>query len=546
MASGFGRRPSTCCLHRRRSSDYRYGLADYRYGLAIGRERGIVMAAGRVLGGRYQTEQLLGSGGMAAVWRGRDLRLDRPVAIKELAGAGLGEPMAAERFDREARTVARLAHPNIVAVYDFGTEDGSSYLVMELVEGQTVAAMLADGPLPLVQAVAIAAQTCDGLAAAHAAGIIHRDVKPANLILGPTGVVKICDFGIARLLYATGHTSLTGPAVAMGSSQYMAPEQVNREPVDARADLYAVGCTLYAMLAGAPPFGGDDAISVLQQHLTQPPAPLRQRRADVPPALDALVGELLAKAPATRPADATRVRARLAALLEDPAIATASVAVPRPAAVPEAAAAVAGPPAPRTDAQLTPFPGAGGPVSLDGPSDTCPTRRGWRLAAVAGAILIAAILIPLLAASRSLPTGAGGPPTASGTPFSAAASPSVSAQPTAIARSTAPIEPSSSTQPAETVQRSAPARSTDPIAAVRLSIQQQVSTGNLNPDVAKDLYKKVDEIAREMNASDVKDAANRLQDFRAKLADLLEQGKLTAAGHDALTRDLDRLAAALS
>ena len=149
------------------------------------------MLVGRVLGGRYQTEQLLGSGGMGAVWRARDLRLDRPVAVKELTGAGLSYPMAMARFDREARTVAGLTHPNIVEVYDFGADDGNSYLVMELIEGSTVAAMLAGGPLPFAAAISIAAQTCDGLAAAHEAGVIHRDIKPANLMLTPAGVVKI-------------------------------------------------------------------------------------------------------------------------------------------------------------------------------------------------------------------------------------------------------------------------------------------------------------------------------------------------------------------
>ena len=160
----------------------------------------IIGAVGRVFSDRYQIEEFLGGGGMARVWRGRDLRLGRPVAIKELAGPWLRDPTALARFDREARTAARLAHPNIVAVHDVGVDNDSRYLVMELIEGVTVSAMLADGPLPVVQAIAIAAQICDGLAAAHAAGVIHRDIKPANLMLTPAGVVKICDFGIAQAL----------------------------------------------------------------------------------------------------------------------------------------------------------------------------------------------------------------------------------------------------------------------------------------------------------------------------------------------------------
>ena len=189
-------------------------------------------AVGEFVGGRYRVERLLGSGGMAAVWLGRDLLLDRPVAIKRLAGAGLTEPMAAERFEQEARSVAQLAHPNVVAVHDFGTDNGAPYLIMELVDGVTVAAMLADGPLTIAQAAAIAAQTCDGLAAAHGAGVVHRDIKPANLLVTAGGVVKICDFGIAKMLGVAGQASLTGETDAMGTASYMAPERVDDQPID--------------------------------------------------------------------------------------------------------------------------------------------------------------------------------------------------------------------------------------------------------------------------------------------------------------------------
>ncbi|MGW5672013.1 serine/threonine-protein kinase, partial [Micromonospora sp. NPDC003776] len=271
----------------------------------------------RLLDGRYQSEELLGSGGAGEVWRGRDLRLDRPVAIKLLA-AGLDEPAAAERFDREARTAARLTHPHIVGVYDFGSEADDSYLVMELVEGRTVAELIADGPLAVGQAVAIAVQACDGIAAAHAAEVVHRDVKPGNLIVTPAGTVKICDFGIARLPAAAGHDTLSGPATKLGTSSYMAPEQALGRPVDPRTDLYGLGCTLYAMLAGRPPFTGDP-IDVLDQHVNAPPPPLRDHRPDVSAELDLLVAELLAKDPVDRPTDATTVRGRLAALLPETA-----------------------------------------------------------------------------------------------------------------------------------------------------------------------------------------------------------------------------------
>ncbi|WP_146231049.1 serine/threonine-protein kinase, partial [Micromonospora sicca] len=349
----------------------------------------------RLLDGRYLPEELLGTGGMGEVWRGRDLRLDRPVAIKVLTEAGLDEPMAAERFDREARAAARLTHPHIVAVYDFGTEADDSYLVMELVEGRTVAALIADGPLPVEQAVSIAMQACDGIAAAHVAGVVHRDVKPGNLIVTPSGTVKICDFGIARLPPAGGQNTLTGPATKLGTSSYMSPEQALGRPVDPRTDLYSLGCTLYAMLAGVPPFSGDP-LSVLHQHVNEPPPPLRTRRPDVPVDLDALASELLAKDPADRPTDATTVRGRLAALLASSDAATAAAAPVTVAAGPPAPAgadrspdgrevAGRGPAAPAQE--VAPAPPARGPGT-----GRVPTRRRRVLLLVAAAVLGVALL----------------------------------------------------------------------------------------------------------------------------------------------------------
>lgn len=499
------------------------------------------MAIEQVLGGRYRADELLGSGGMAAVWRGWDLRLDRPVAIKKLAGAGLSEPMATERFYREARTVARLSHPNIVTVYDFGTENGDQYLIMELVEGTTVAAMLADGPLPLDQAVAIAAQTCDGLADAHAGGIVHRDVKPANLILTRAGVVKICDFGIARLTAA--NSTLTGTALALGSSKYMAPEQANGEAVDARADLYALGCTLYAMLAGGPPFVGESAVGILHQHATKQPAPVRERRPETPAALDALVQDLLAKSPADRPTDAATVGRRLIALLDDPAIAASDQSPAHPAAVPAAGAKVnvpsPGTPLVAPDSAL---------ASADGVAGTRAGRRTRWLIAAGIAVLLAAVAIPLLIATASRPTGQkpgfGASATAAGPVNAESASPmnSASATPSVKPSPVARTSRSPTSTPTRTLTPTPPA---DPIVAIRLSIQEQVTTGNLNPDMAKDLYKKVDEFAREMNAGDTTDAAKKVKDLRELLATLLKEGRLTRVGYDALSRDVDRLAASL-
>lgn len=336
------------------------------------------MTARRVIGGRYEVGGLLGRGAMASVWLARDCLLDRSVAIKELTGRWLQEPKTLERFDREARTVGGLVHPNIVAVHDVDIHGVIPYLVMELIEGVTVAQMLRNGVLTAGQAVAIAAQTCAGLSAAHTAGVIHGDVKPANLMLTPAGVVKICDFGIARALSGTGDT---GPRF-VGTTRYLAPEQVRGEHVDARADLYGLGCTLFAMLIGVPPFFGVGA-DLLGQHLDEAPVGLRAHRADIPASLDALVAQLLAKAAADRPYDAADVKARLADLVND--LPTGST--PLPPALPPSR----GGPVPlmsavaRGQARVV-------PSRVNGPrhASRVRARRIWHIG-VAGLVLLAAI-----------------------------------------------------------------------------------------------------------------------------------------------------------
>jgi serine/threonine-protein kinase len=491
---------------------------------------------------------------MGAVWQARDLRLDRPVAVKELTGPALSYPLAMERFDREARTVARLTHPNIVAVYDFGADEGGPYLVMELVAGRSVAAMLTDGPLPFATAVAIAAQTCDGLGAAHAAGVIHRDIKPGNLLLTPTGVVKICDFGIARLQDAAGQANLTGMGGALGSIHYMAPEQATGGPVDARTDLYALGCTLYAMLAGAPPFTGDLPMEVLQQHVNRAPEPLRTQRPGIPPALEVLVHRLLAKAPDDRPSHVADVTEQLTALAGDPAITGAAATVPRLAAVPGAVALAAAP-----AARPVPFvaPAAPGPPSgpadagaadhaADGEPDTSPPERPSRRAVPGAVILLALLSLLLVVTATSLltaedpltaaPAPAATPTRASGTSAAPVPATSVASAP---ARRTGSPEPRASTRTQATVGPSSNASPLDPIVAMRLSIRRQVETGNLNPDRGSELYRKVDDIAAEINKGNPAEAEKKADDLRHKLADLRKDGKLSAAGYETLISNLD-------
>jgi serine/threonine-protein kinase len=492
----------------------------------------LVTPALRVLNDRYQIQGLLGSGGMASVWRARDLRLDRWVAIKELAGAWLADAFALRCFEREARTAARLAHPNIVAVHDIGIDGNNRYLIMELVDGATVAQLLADGPLSVAGVIAIAAQTCDGLAAAHAAGVIHRDIKPANLIITPTGVVKICDFGIARALSGSADDGLTTPTVAIGTSSFMAPEQARGAHLDARADLYSLGATMFTMLAGAPPFQGNQA-EILEQHLNQAPAPLRQLRADIPPPLEALIAQLLAKSPAARPADATEVKEWLAGMMLDPSDAAVSMRargiIPVPNTVVPRKIRPGRALAPTDDAQTS--------------TRRHPARRVRSIiaaAALAVALALTATVVTWAVATRPRPRGAADAPATASPPTTA----SVAARPqtpVAVHPST-PIQPSRPTTAPTSVPPSSQVP-VDPIAAIRMSIQRLVSTGNLNPEKANDLNNNVDAIAHALAQGNAGDVANSIKAMRDKLTALRTGGQLTASGYDELNRDLNAIAA---
>jgi serine/threonine-protein kinase len=505
----------------------------------------------RLLDGRYRSEELLGSGGMGEVWRGRDLRLDRPVAIKVLTAAGLDEPSAAERFDREARTAARLSHPHIVGVYDFGTAEDDTYLVMELVEGRTVRSLIADGPLPVDRALSIAAQACDGIAAAHAVGVVHRDVKPGNLIVTPAGTVKICDFGIARPPRTAGQNTLTGPATKLGTSSYMAPEQALGRPVEPRTDLYGLGCTLYAMLAGGPPFAGDP-LTVLHKHVNEAPPRLRDRRPDVPAELDDLVAELLAKDPAARPTDAGTVRRRLLAMLPS-AGPVAPAGVPMLMLAGSTPAPAGGPPAP---AALPPGPPVADPVAV--PAD--PSARRPRRRLLLAALAVPAVALLGLAAAPLLDrdtTPSAAPTGVAPTPAASSAAPAVPVVPVTVAPTTptlrsvapaapAPASPTTSTpSPRATSRTPSPTPPADPIVAMRLSIKQQVDAGQLSPDAARDLYAKVDAIAKAIATDDVRPARDQIKKLRDKLTELVRGGKLTTAGYTELNNDVDRIEAEL-
>lgn len=253
-----------------------------------------------LVAGRYRATELLGRGGMGEVWRAADELLGRPVALKLLLTAG-DDPTAAERFRREARTAARLNHPHVVAVYDAGTHDGRGFLVMELVDGHSLSQELAAHTVLDPDRIAeIAAQAAAGLAAAHRMGVVHRDVKPGNLLLTADGSLKIGDFGIASFVDDPS-AALTATGQVLGTSAYLAPERALGRPAEPASDVYALGCVLYELATGRPPFSADSTMGVVYQHVDAlPPPPVRLRPA-LPGTLSDYLLQMLAKDPRVRP-----------------------------------------------------------------------------------------------------------------------------------------------------------------------------------------------------------------------------------------------------
>ncbi|MEH3077996.1 MAG: Stk1 family PASTA domain-containing Ser/Thr kinase [Quadrisphaera sp.] len=299
--------------------------------------------APRVLGDRYEVSELLGRGGMAEVHAGRDQRLGRRVAIKLLRSDMARDPVFQARFRREAQSTAGLNHPSIVAVYDTGedvsTESGGAqvrtpYIVMEYVEGRTVRDLLDEAGgtgLGTQRAVEITAGVLTALQAAHDAGIVHRDVKPANVMVTPSGGIKVMDFGIARAV-ADSSATMTQTSAVIGTAQYLSPEQARGEVVDARTDLYSTGCLLYELLTGRPPFIGDSPVAVAYQHVGELPAPPSQYNRAVDDELDRVVLKALSKQRDDRYSDAVEFRDDLlAAEAGDPVMAP-TVAVAHAAA----------------------------------------------------------------------------------------------------------------------------------------------------------------------------------------------------------------------
>ena len=308
----------------------------------------------QVLLDRYEVGRLLGAGGMAEVFEGRDRLLSRRVAIKVPLSQHAHDPEFAHRFRREAQAAASLSHPGVVAVYDTGSENGTHFIVMEYVDGRTLKDVIrAEAPLYPGRAAEITADVCSALAAAHARGLVHRDVKPANIMLMPDGRVKLMDLGIARA--AAGET-LTQTAAMLGTAQYLSPEQAQGQAVDFRSDLYSLGCCLYEMLTGTVPFRGATPVAIAYRHVREDPAPPRLLNPDIPPSLEAVCLKAMAK----RPEDRYQTAAELRADLER------ARAGQRVAAGPAAAGAATAAMATTMLPPLAGYPGTGDPTAAPG------------------------------------------------------------------------------------------------------------------------------------------------------------------------------------
>jgi hypothetical protein len=404
-----------------------------------------------LLGGRYRLHSLLGSGGMAQVYDGWDERLARPVAVKLLRPDLAAVPDLRRRFELEARAAARLTHPNVVAVYDAGEDGGRSYIVMERLPGESLADTIRNGPVDVAWLHRLAAEVLAALGAAHAAGVVHRDIKPGNILLGPHGQAKVADFGIARVVEpdTAGETAtaLTGVGLVVGTPAYLAPERAMGHPATTQSDLYSLGVVLYEALTGTKPYAGSTPAAIAAatvQGVAQNPSVLRP---DADPALVAVIGRAMAVNPAYRYSSAAEMAADLRRSAPP---ATAVMA----AAAPMLAAAAA--PALAPTAATVPM----APAPPLGPGPHFGGRRG--LVILGAALLVLALFAVVLANAGGSPSRAATPP-ATASP----ASTTPSTRPTTVASTAAPTPTT-----APTVVAAGPL---DPVATALQAIANQLT-----------------------------------------------------------------------
>jgi eukaryotic-like serine/threonine-protein kinase len=347
-----------------------------------------------VFSNRYEIQRGIARGGMAEVYLARDQLLDRPVAVKVLFAEYARDPSFVERFRREAQSAANLNHPNIVAIYDWGQERGTYFIVMEYVRGRSLRDVVqVNGPFSARRTAEIGAEIAGALEFAHRNGVVHRDVKPGNVLITADGDIKVTDFGIAR---AGTSEALTQTGAVMGTAAYFSPEQAQGFAVDGRSDVYSLGVVLYEMVTGAPPFTGESPVAVAYKHVREEPEPPAARAPDLPPDLEQIILTAMAKDPDSRYQTADELRTDLLRFVRG----QPPLGGPLTGMVADGTATAAVPPT-----QAAPV------AALDGhdPDEHRRKRRGALVAGILGALLIAAVIIALLASGGG---GGGGGPTA--------------------------------------------------------------------------------------------------------------------------------------
>ncbi len=339
---------------------------------------------GSVLDGRYRVETVIASGGMSTVYRGHDLRLDRPVALKVMDVRYAGDRQFLTRFQREARAIARLKHPGLVAIYDQGGYEqdpyekgagGPPFLVMELVEGGTLRELLRErGPMPPHAVVSVLLPVLGGLGEAHRAGLVHRDIKPENVLISDDGEVKLVDFGLVRAIAEAG---ITATSVILGTASYLSPEQVIGSEIGPRSDVYSAGIMAFELLTGTTPFRGDSALTVAHQRLDRDVPPPSSVIDGVPPQFDEFIARATARDPGDRFPDASAMSAELQAIAEELDLPAFRVPAPKNSAQhaaatvnlrrPDPGSPAGGPPVRHATRQLTAAPPAGAPARMPAP-----------------------------------------------------------------------------------------------------------------------------------------------------------------------------------
>jgi eukaryotic-like serine/threonine-protein kinase len=459
---------------------------------SAGTTPGAVVGGGRVLAGRYELGATLGSGGMATVWLAHDRVLDRDVAVKVLREQYAADPVFLARFTREALHAARLNHPGLVTIFDTGVDHGTAFIVMEAVHGRTLRDVLkSGGPLSVERAVAVAASVCEVLDVAHRGGVVHRDIKPGNILICDDGRTRVFDFGIAR---TDGSDPLTQTATVIGTAAYLSPEQAAGRSAGPRSDLYSLGCVLVEMLTGSPPFTADTPVALLYQHVNDAPTPPSATAPQVPAELDAVVLRLLAKDPASRPDTADRARQEL-------------LAAAQPA---------------RGDTLLL-------PTLAEASADQRPPRRPTRRAVLAAGIIAAALAVGLLLGLNhpvSTPVAAGSP--------SSSPTPSTTTSPATA--STPPAAPAPIAVPTATTARGA-------LDALRSVIQTGQATQLIDPSAAAQLSSAADNVASALSRGRGKSATSRVQDLANLVSSLAAAGQLAAQAVGPLQDAVNQLSA---